>query len=273
MCVAGKERQIALDEFYEEWKEDSLVILKWLGLQTASNVKGNLHNVQQLLKHPAVNITNPNTCYSVFLGFARSPVNFHAEDGSGYTFMADSTLQVSMLGCRTAVDVLWDKNSSMDLSEVKRMWQIGSAVTLLQIAAVLTVMICLHAGCLQVQHQIPCSRSGSQQMSASALYICTACLERVAAVGSDEQSAHAACLVLWHCLNGNYYRALTIAYSCRQISCFLCCCGCTLREHNLEDLTWKSVPADRHVSFPCRWTRSTAKLRQDWCLVSPAGGN
>ena len=91
---AGKERQIALDEFYEEWKDDSLVILKWLGLQTGSNISGNLQNVQQLLKHPAVNITNPNTCYSVFLGFARSPVNFHAQDGSGYRFMADSTLEV-----------------------------------------------------------------------------------------------------------------------------------------------------------------------------------
>lgn len=91
---AGKERQVALDEFYKEWKDDSLVILKWLGLQTGSNISGNLQNVQQLLKHPAVNITNPNTCYSVFLGFARSPVNFHAQDGSGYKFMADSTLQV-----------------------------------------------------------------------------------------------------------------------------------------------------------------------------------
>lgn len=98
----GKERQIALDEFYEEWKDDSLVILKWLGLQTASNVKGNLHNVQQLLKHPAVNITNPNTCYSVFLGFARSPVNFHAEDGSGYKFMADSTLEVDKINSQVA---------------------------------------------------------------------------------------------------------------------------------------------------------------------------
>lgn len=94
---AGKERQIALDEFYEEWKDDSLVTLKWLGLQTGSNISGNLQNVQQLLKHPAVNITNPNTCYSVFLGFARSPVNFHAQDGSGYKFMADSTLQVTRL--------------------------------------------------------------------------------------------------------------------------------------------------------------------------------
>lgn len=91
---AGKERQIALDEFYEQWKDDSLVILKWLGIQTGSNITGNLKNVQQLLEHPAVNINNPNTCYSTFLGFARSPVNFHAQNGSGYRFMADSTLKV-----------------------------------------------------------------------------------------------------------------------------------------------------------------------------------
>ena len=31
----------------------------------------------------AFHITNPNNCYSLFLGFARSPVNFHAADGSG----------------------------------------------------------------------------------------------------------------------------------------------------------------------------------------------
>ncbi len=32
----------------------------------------------------------------MFLGFARSPVNFHAEDGSGYEFMGDSILKVRM---------------------------------------------------------------------------------------------------------------------------------------------------------------------------------
>ena len=39
-------------------------------------------------------MTNPNSCYSLFLSFARSPVNFHAEDGSGYAWMADSILAV-----------------------------------------------------------------------------------------------------------------------------------------------------------------------------------
>ena len=36
------------------------------------------------------------SCYSLFLGFARSPVNFHAADGSGYKFMGDAILKVSV---------------------------------------------------------------------------------------------------------------------------------------------------------------------------------
>lgn len=48
-----------------------------------SNAAGNLALVKQLVDHEAFHINNPNNCYSLFLGFARSPVNFHAADGSG----------------------------------------------------------------------------------------------------------------------------------------------------------------------------------------------
>lgn len=46
------------------------------------------------MEHPAFVITNPNCCYSTFLTFARSAVNFHAADGSGYAFLADAVLKV-----------------------------------------------------------------------------------------------------------------------------------------------------------------------------------
>ncbi len=85
---------MALSEFYEEWKEEPLVVLKWLQLVATSAFPGNVTNVQNLLEHPAFIITNPNSCYSVFLGFARSTPNFHAADGSGYDFMANSILKV-----------------------------------------------------------------------------------------------------------------------------------------------------------------------------------
>ncbi len=50
-------------------------------LQASSNVPGNVAHVKALMSHPAFNINNPNSCYSLFLGFARSPVNFHAGAG------------------------------------------------------------------------------------------------------------------------------------------------------------------------------------------------
>jgi hypothetical protein len=59
-----------------------------------SNMHGNVALARQLVDHPAFHITNPNNCYSLFLGFARSPVNFHALDGSGYEFLADAVLKV-----------------------------------------------------------------------------------------------------------------------------------------------------------------------------------
>ena len=63
-------------------------------MQAGANVPGNLKNVEKLLEHPAFSITNPNACYSLFLSFLRSSVNFHAADGSGYKFIADSVLKV-----------------------------------------------------------------------------------------------------------------------------------------------------------------------------------
>jgi aminopeptidase N len=71
-----------------------------------SNVPGNVALARSLMAHPAFAITNPNNCYSLFLGFARSPVNFHAADGSGYEFMADAVLKVSRAAAAAAAGLL-----------------------------------------------------------------------------------------------------------------------------------------------------------------------
>lgn len=68
-------------------------------VQAGSNLPGNLKAVQALEKHPAFNIKNPNNCYSMYLAFARTPVNFHAADGSGYKFLADSIQKVCSQQC------------------------------------------------------------------------------------------------------------------------------------------------------------------------------
>ncbi|EFN58926.1 hypothetical protein CHLNCDRAFT_19903 [Chlorella variabilis] len=98
----GSALPAALTGFYQKWEQEPLVLLKWLALQAGSNVAGNVAAVRRLMAHPAFHITNPNSCYSLFLGFARSPVNFHAADGSGYEFMGDVVLQLDKINHQVA---------------------------------------------------------------------------------------------------------------------------------------------------------------------------
>ena len=104
--VGGSARDGAVNEFYKKWQSEPLVLLKWLTLLAGSNTTGNLPSVKELLSHPAFNINNPNSCYSLFLGFTRSPVNFHAADGSGYEFIADSVLQLDKINHQVASRVV-----------------------------------------------------------------------------------------------------------------------------------------------------------------------
>jgi len=100
--AGGAARTEALAAFYSKWQKDPLVLLKWVALQAESNQPSNLATVQGLVEHPAFNINNPNNCYSLFLAFARSAMNFHAVDGSGYDFMGDSVLKVDKINRQVA---------------------------------------------------------------------------------------------------------------------------------------------------------------------------
>ncbi|GBF99642.1 peptidase M1 family [Raphidocelis subcapitata] len=96
-CLAespGPSRDAALAEYYAANRDRPLNMLKWIAVQAGSGAPGNLSAVRSLLQHPAFAITNPNSCYSLFLGFARAAPNFHSKDGSGYEFLADAVLQV-----------------------------------------------------------------------------------------------------------------------------------------------------------------------------------
>jgi aminopeptidase N len=95
-------RSIAMQEFFDKWKSNPLVLLKWLSLSAASNLPGNLDNVRRIASSDAFKITNPNCCYSLFGGFAASSVNYHAPDGSGYAYIADVVLQLDKVNHQVA---------------------------------------------------------------------------------------------------------------------------------------------------------------------------
>jgi aminopeptidase N len=99
-------RAQALESFYERWKDEPLVVDKWLRVQAMSRLPGTLDEVQRLMSHPAFSIRNPNKVYALIGAFsAGNHLRFHATDGSGYDFVADAVITLDALNPQVAARI------------------------------------------------------------------------------------------------------------------------------------------------------------------------
>ncbi|NTV48478.1 MAG: aminopeptidase N [Geobacteraceae bacterium] len=90
-----QQRRENLDDFYQRWQGDRLVVDKWFSLQATSILPGTLDDVQALLNHPAFELTNPNRFRSLVGTFSQgNQVRFHDPGGAGYRFLADQLLRL-----------------------------------------------------------------------------------------------------------------------------------------------------------------------------------
>ena len=96
------ERTPALERFYARWRDESLVVDKWLSVQATSRLPGTPARVRELLAHPAFDIRVPNKVYALIRAFAANHVRFHAADGAGYAFLADQVLALDKLNPQVA---------------------------------------------------------------------------------------------------------------------------------------------------------------------------
>jgi len=88
-------RAEALDIFLERWRDDKLVLDKWFAVQATSSRADTLERVEALVDHPRFDIRNPNKVYNLIGAFANgNAYRFHAEDGSGYAFVADKVIEI-----------------------------------------------------------------------------------------------------------------------------------------------------------------------------------
>ncbi|MDA1116530.1 MAG: aminopeptidase N [Proteobacteria bacterium] len=104
-CLANadcREREPALQSFHDQWKDEPLVVDKWLAVQATSRLPGTLARVRQLLQHPAFDLKVPNKVYALVRGFSANHVRFHAADGSGYEFLAERVLELDTLNPQVA---------------------------------------------------------------------------------------------------------------------------------------------------------------------------
>ena len=88
------QREQALAEFYDKWKDEALVVDKWLVAQSTSRRPDTLATVKALTEHPAFDAGNPNKIYALIRAFGANLVRFNAADGSGYAFIADRILML-----------------------------------------------------------------------------------------------------------------------------------------------------------------------------------
>ncbi|MBI3435013.1 MAG: aminopeptidase N [Proteobacteria bacterium] len=87
------ERARALDEFYQRYRDDPLVIDKWFALQAAIAERATLVRVRALTEHAAFSIGNPNRVRALIGTFAHANQReFNRPDGAGYAFVADMVL-------------------------------------------------------------------------------------------------------------------------------------------------------------------------------------
>jgi aminopeptidase N len=96
------ERQPALDAFYATWKDEPLVVDKWLAVQASSRLPDTLSRVNTLLQHEAFNLKVPNKVYALIRTFCANHVRFHAADGAGYDFLAGQVLALDRLNPQVA---------------------------------------------------------------------------------------------------------------------------------------------------------------------------
>jgi aminopeptidase N len=127
-------REEALNLFYEQWKDESIVLNKWFSLQSISVHPLTFETVQKLMSHPKFDIKNPNRVYSVLRTFGENLPQFHRPDLETYQFMADRILEIDRLNPQVAARVagcfdVWTKlpegNKTKARRELERMVRSG----------------------------------------------------------------------------------------------------------------------------------------------------
>ena len=100
------ERQQALDDFHDRFRDDALVLDKWLGLQAISSLPDTLQRVTALLAHPAFSMQKPNKVRALIGSFTANALRYHAADGAGYAFHADRILELEPVNPQVAARLL-----------------------------------------------------------------------------------------------------------------------------------------------------------------------
>ena len=101
------EAKACLEDFYQRFADDPLVVDKWFALQSSrppvDGAEPTLTDVYRIREHEAFKMNNPNRVRSVIHAFCMAnPAGFHQADGSGYAFWAEAVLALDPINPQVA---------------------------------------------------------------------------------------------------------------------------------------------------------------------------
>ena len=94
--------QIAMKDFYNNYKDQTLVMNKYFSILAASHREGTLDRVMALQNDEVYDEKVPNLVRSLIGVFARNYKHFHAKDGHGYSFVADKIIEIDKINPQMA---------------------------------------------------------------------------------------------------------------------------------------------------------------------------
>ncbi|HQO02038.1 MAG TPA: aminopeptidase N [Spirochaetota bacterium] len=87
-------RSECLKHFYDKWKDNQLVMIKWFAVHAASRLPGTIEEVRRLEKDPLFDITIPNIVRALVGTLCQNSVIFHDKSGEGYRYCADKIVEI-----------------------------------------------------------------------------------------------------------------------------------------------------------------------------------
>ncbi len=110
------EKDIALQAFYDRWKDDAVVMNKWFSVQAGTYGNGVAQRIKELEKDPAFDARNPNKLSALYRSFAANLLHFHNIGGSGYKLIADKIIEIDAFNSSVAAGLArgFSKYSRLD---------------------------------------------------------------------------------------------------------------------------------------------------------------
>ncbi len=100
--ISAELSAVSLENFYNRYKKDTLVMQKYFSILASSHREGTLDRVMALQNDEVYNELVPNLVRSLIGVFARNYKYFHSKDGLGYKFIADKIIDIDKINPQMA---------------------------------------------------------------------------------------------------------------------------------------------------------------------------